>query len=274
MSDNLKGCVSRIARLSEEDIEEQGIEEFRKFKQCVSELQRELHVVALCGVHDDDRLRVLEFLYSLAIAKHNLVKQIQSVLDVVMELGVWQDTLRRNGDSLKWPPGMRVTLPEELPSCDDGDDVGAFSGYITKSTDLHSVAAPSVDDAEVFEGTEAFSNDIESATGSDNAAVPCADDGDGVTCDHAVALSSSAIHMDNAELPSVSEVKATQLSGHARADADAFSTESEFHPGPARDAPPTHTIPHAHQYYAYPYSPPANSVGQRTVQSLDCQFLK
>jgi hydroxymethylpyrimidine pyrophosphatase-like HAD family hydrolase len=133
MSHTLQDCVSRIAGLSEEDIKQNGIEQFRILKECVNSLEEDARNAMLCRIHDDDKLRVLQFLCILAKAKKCLVKQIGSVLRAFMMERTWHDILHCNDELLKWPQGMNLAPPKELPPCVSEESKATFSSYITTS---------------------------------------------------------------------------------------------------------------------------------------------
>jgi hypothetical protein len=222
MSDNLRECVSRLAEFSNGDITKKGLEEFRNFKQCINALAKDDRDAALCVVHDDVRLRVLQFLCSIAKAKNNMARQIENVLSIVMEVKVWQDTLQGNDNLLKWPQGMKIALPEVLPPCVHDNDMIAFSGYTQpKAADSHCEALPSVDGGETCTGNTPFSGYMTPATDSNTLASPCVDDGE--TCHDTAAFSgyiAPATELtDNKASPNLDEGGAPQLSGPAIADA-------------------------------------------------------
>jgi hypothetical protein len=87
----------------------------------------------LCRIHDDDKLRVLQFLCILAKANKHLVKQIGSVLHAFMMERTWHDILHCNDELLEWPQGMNLALLKELPPCVSEESKATFSSYITTS---------------------------------------------------------------------------------------------------------------------------------------------
>jgi hypothetical protein len=148
MSDDLKRNISRIAALSETDL---SIEEFRNFNQSIRALEAEPRNSVLGDVQEDDRLKVLKFLCRLANAKKNLVRQIATALDILMQVQVWQDTLRGNANLLKWPRTLQTASPSsESPGSVDKEP----SPQPKDDEELSPYAVPTPAEAEVVDETK------------------------------------------------------------------------------------------------------------------------